>query len=130
MNKKIFALSILLIYNSLLYSFDLFKDDNKELNKQYKSAVNYQVKEKINEIFNKYENQSLRKDENLIYYRPDMIKRRTPSKYLIWTRADAISFNNNSYLYIIPEGYKIIYEKEGEIYIDYEPTKEKEKLEF
>jgi hypothetical protein len=127
-NSKIgFYLSILFIVNSQSFASSIFNDPKKDI-ENTKTVENEMLKSKLNNFLNKIENQSVVTDKNLIYYRPDEIKRREPNKYIIWTRADVVSFDNNQFLYIVPEGYKVIHEKEGEIYINYEPTEEEENL--
>ena len=122
----------LVIFSTILFSFSnasWFSHNNEMKDMEhYKNTVNLQLKEKINHIFEQFKNQSIVKDKNIIYYRPDPIYRKPPKIFKIWTRADVISFEHGKYYYIVPEGYKTIYQKEGEIYIDYQPTAETIKL--
>lgn len=129
MLKKIIFASILLISFSNASWFS--GNDKTKIDEQhYKNSVNLEIKEKINSIFEKFKNQSVVADKNIIYYRPDPIYRKAPKVFKIWTRADVVSFEHGKYYYIIPEGYKTIYEKEGEIYIDYQPTAQSVKLDL
>lgn len=91
------------------------------------NQVRTMVKQKLERDFQNFEKQSVVKDRNIQYIRQDPIKIRQPEKHLIWTRADVINIDKD-FLYIIPEGYRVIQEVAGEIYIDYEPTKEQETL--
>jgi len=129
MLKKIVVSSILLF--SFLNASWFGNDNNEAITTQhYKNSINLELKQKINHIFEQFKNQSIVEDKNVIYYRPDPIYRKAPKILKIWTRADVISFEHGKYYYIIPEGYKTIYEKDEEIYIDYQPTAESIKLDL
>ena len=123
-NTKILLLLLFVINFSYASFFSSDTNMQKEF-QHYKNTVNLNIKEKINKIFNDFQNQSMVEDKNIQYYRPDVIYRRPPRVFRIWTRASVTSIDNGKYYYIIPEGYRIIYEKEGELYIDYDPTKQK-----
>jgi len=115
-----------LITTNLFAGFFNNNDTNSKYElEHYKRSVNLNIKEKINQIFNNFENQSVVEDKNIQYYRPEPLYRRPPRIFRIWTRASVTSIDNGKFYYIIPEGYRIVYEKEGEIYIDYQPMKEK-----
>ena len=125
MNIKVLLISLLVIISNANAGWFSDDEETKINQTQLQNVVSLKLKEKINSIFNKFSNQSVTKDKNIIYYRPDPIYRKPPKIYKIWTRADIVSFEHGKYYYIVPEGYKTIYEKEGEIYIDYEPTASK-----
>jgi len=122
--KKIllFIYLISILFTSLNAS--IFEDSLAQKEKKYEQSINVNMKSKLNNLFKNMENQSLVTDKNIVYYRPDSIKRRKAQKYIIWTRASVVSFDKGDFYYIVPEGYKIIQEKEGELYIDYDPSKE------
>lgn len=103
------------------------KNVNTTITMSKQNQVNRIIKQNTERSFNEMENQSIVKRKDLQYLRPDPIKIREPKKHLVWSRSDVIKIDNN-YLYIIPEGYRYLQEISGEIYIDYEPTKETENL--
>jgi hypothetical protein len=127
MKKITFSVFTILIVLNIQSFASIFEKKSEKIEND-KTVENEMIKSKLNNFLNKIENQSVVSDRNLIYYRPDEIKRREPNKFVIWTRADVVSFDNNQFLYIVPEGYKIIHEKEGEVYINYEPSEEEENL--
>ena len=114
---------LIFLFNVSLFASFFSNDENIYKDKiHYKNSVELAVKEKVNELFNDFKNQSVVEDKNIQYYRPDPLYRRPPKIYRIWTRASVTSIDNGKFYYIIPEGYRILYEKEGEIYIDYLPN--------
>ena len=108
--KKIIFFSIILSVGVFARNFN-----NNEL---YKTNLQFKIENQINQLFNKYKYQTVVKDKNLIYYRPDKLKIVPPKMFYIWTRANITSIDNGKFYYIIPEGYRIVYQKEGEIYIE------------
>lgn len=91
------------------------------------SQINSIIKQNTERSLNEWENQSVIKRKDIQYFREDPIKIREPQKYIVWSRADVINIDND-FLYVVPEGYRTMQEIAGELYIDYEPSKEEETL--
>lgn len=91
------------------------------------SQINSIIKQNTERSLNEWENQSVTKRKDIQYFREDPIKIREPEKFIVWSRADVINIDND-FLYVVPEGYRTMQEVAGELYIDYEPSKEEETL--
>ena len=88
---------------------------------------NVLIKQNLEKKFNEFEKQSVQVSKDIQYTRIDPIQMREPNQYIIWTRADVVEIDSD-YLYVMPEGYRIIQETSGEFYINCDPIKENEVL--